>query len=1273
MATTSNTYTGNGSNKLFSITFPYLETTDVDVYLNGTLQTITTQYTFANATTIEFVAAPANGAVVLLDRSTDDATLQATFFPGSSIKAADLNLDFDQVLYIAQETSNEATTATSTAATATTTANTALSQSAAAVSTANTASSNASAAVSTANTASTNASNAVTTANTASSNATTAVNTANAATSTANSAASDASTALSTANTALTNANSAVTTANTASSNATAAVSTANTASTNASNAVTTANGAVTTANTADTNSNTAITTANAAVSTANSANTTAGTANTNAANAVTTANTASTNASAAVTTANSANTTSTAANSTAATALSTANTALSTANTALSTANTASTNASSAVTTANSADSKADQAIAAVASSINYTLVANVAGIPSSPTNGLYIEVGNSTGLESFTPLAGLPSGFVGDSGLTVRLVYQTSNTSWNWLTYFANNSETRYLKLAGGTLTGALAHPLGAAATPSITFTGDTNTGIYSPSADQVAISTSGQGRLYIAADGKVGIGVASPQGLLHLGGTGPVLTVTKNVSGTDNILYYDNSTANNDLYIGRDSSNLIFRQANNERMRIDSSGRLGVGSSSPEETVDVNGAITWRGSLNTGKTSAGALDRSGNELRIRAYGATAGTGQLVFRTGGGGGSVDSEAMRIDSSGRLGIGTSAPQARLDLGLGVSTYTAGTETLLFPSSVWGPSIGSNNRTYLHFTGAGGGSTFAIGIHGYQVDNPAATNYFKVAPGIAGNPVTYYRFDSDGFKYFADSSKTAGDPDYTPTQRFTIDTSGRVGIGTSSPFALLHVKADTNKNLVVQNGGADTIELSNYNAGDGYREVAFGGSVLRFNTGTAGSGSSSERMRITSAGRVGIGSTSPGMKLTINDTTTAQIQLGYNDSIYGRIGRNSSGNYEFSSYENGGNLLFGTTGTTGSTTERARIDSSGRLGIGTTSANTSIDVRTISTTAYSASNLSAYTGAYISNDGTGGFANITLNAADATGNSNCITAISAISESSGTRNSALAFATRTHSTGNIVERARIDSSGRLLIGTSSAIAGKQSQQRTVQIAKAQASTDQGLGIYHFDGGGQPPNLEIGLSKNNTLGSHTTVSSGDNCGSIKWSGSDGTGFVELASINGVCDGTPGTNDMPGRLVFSTTADGASSPTERFRISSTGAQSSVIPGGSTLYPQFGCRAWVNFNGTGTVAIRASGNVSSITDNGSGLYTMNFTTAMPDANYMVTGSTVGNSQNEGQIVTGSNNLSSQSASSVQFAVMYCANASRNDVSQVNVAIFR
>ena len=63
----------------------------------------------------------------------------------------------------------------------------------------------------------------------------------------------------------------------------------------------------------------------------------------------------------------------------------------------------------------------------------------------------------------------------------------------------------------------------------------------------------------------------------------------------------------------------------------------------------------------------------------------------------------------------------------------------------------------------------------------------------------------------------------------------------------------------------------------------------------------------------------------------------------------------------------------------------------------------------------------------------------------------------------------------------------------------------------------------------------------------------------------------------------------------------------------------AQFATVTGTAPIYP---CRAWVNFNGTGTVAIRASGNVSSITDNGTGDYTVNFTTAMPDTNYAVAG---------------------------------------------------
>ena len=63
----------------------------------------------------------------------------------------------------------------------------------------------------------------------------------------------------------------------------------------------------------------------------------------------------------------------------------------------------------------------------------------------------------------------------------------------------------------------------------------------------------------------------------------------------------------------------------------------------------------------------------------------------------------------------------------------------------------------------------------------------------------------------------------------------------------------------------------------------------------------------------------------------------------------------------------------------------------------------------------------------------------------------------------------------------------------------------------------------------------------------------------------------------------------------------------------------AQIATVSGTAPLYM---CRAWVNFNGTGTVAIRGSGNVSSITDNGTGDYTVNFTTALQDVNYSITG---------------------------------------------------
>jgi hypothetical protein len=83
-----------------------------------------------------------------------------------------------------------------------------------------------------------------------------------------------------------------------------------------------------------------------------------------------------------------------------------------------------------------------------------------------------------------------------------------------------------------------------------------------------------------------------------------------------------------------------------------------------------------------------------------------------------------------------------------------------------------------------------------------------------------------------------------------------------------------------------------------------------------------------------------------------------------------------------------------------------------------------------------------------------------------------------------------------------------------------------------------------------------PSLVLSRSEGGVIGTQTIVDSGDGLGTIRFAGSDGTAFIQAATIFAAVDGTPGTNDMPGRLVFSTTADGASTPTERVRIDSTG---------------------------------------------------------------------------------------------------------------------
>jgi hypothetical protein len=101
-------------------------------------------------------------------------------------------------------------------------------------------------------------------------------------------------------------------------------------------------------------------------------------------------------------------------------------------------------------------------------------------------------------------------------------------------------------------------------------------------------------------------------------------------------------------------------------------------------------------------------------------------------------------------------------------------------------------------------------------------------------------------------------------------------------------------------------------------------------------------------------------------------------------------------------------------------------------------------------------------------------------------------------------------------------------------------------------------------------------------------------------------------------------------------------------------------------------YGCRAWVNFNGTGTVAIRASGNVSSITDNGTGNYTVNFTTAMPDTNYAVVCMGGDSASVWGEIVHAAN-PPAQLTTSVQFLVSGNNSSARADSNYVAITVFR
>jgi hypothetical protein len=177
-----------------------------------------------------------------------------------------------------------------------------------------------------------------------------------------------------------------------------------------------------------------------------------------------------------------------------------------------------------------------------------------------------------------------------------------------------------------------------------------------------------------------------------------------------------------------------------------------------------------------------------------------------------------------------------------------------------------------------------------------------------------------------------------------------------------------------------------------------------------------------------------------------------------------------------------------------------------------------------------------------------------------------------------------------------------------------------------------------------------------------------VVSGDTSGAITLSAPAvaGTNTVTLPAATDTLVGKATTDTLTNKTLTSPTL---TTP----NIDS--AQFATVSGTAPIYP---CRAWVNFNGTGTVAIRASGNVSSITDNGTGDYTVNFTTAMTDANYSVAYScamydTTNNSSTVLIYGTLASGASGKTSSALRIKTGQPQTTTFHDNAEVNVSIFR
>ena len=194
-----------------------------------------------------------------------------------------------------------------------------------------------------------------------------------------------------------------------------------------------------------------------------------------------------------------------------------------------------------------------------------------------------------------------------------------------------------------------------------------------------------------------------------------------------------------------------------------------------------------------------------------------------------------------------------------------------------------------------------------------------------------------------------------------------------------------------------------------------------------------------------------------------------------------------------------------------------------------------------------------------------------------------------------------------------------------------------------------------------------PGQQVMSRAQGTTASPTAVTTAQDCGQLFAQAYDGTTYRQIASVDFASTAATTSTSSPGKIRFHTTPSGSVSAVARVEIDSDGTQRSTIPGGTTLLPAFVCRAWVNFNGTSGVVIGASGNVSSVTRSQAGVYAINFSTAMPDANYSV-------AQSSNDLTNGScNAVQGLTTASFTFVAISNNTGGYKDASLAMVAVFR